>query len=86
VGGTYGYAQNGIAESARRGFTVQTRDTFLKYSKIVTTSGSGTIAKNAADKGVARPRLPLDAARVILSPLVALRIAGTFDTSPAQGG
>jgi len=86
VGGTYGYAENGIAESTRRGFTVQTRDAFLKYSRIVTTSGSETIAKNAADKGVARPRLPLDAARVVLSPLTALRIAGTFDTSPAEGG
>ncbi|MBB4099255.1 filamentous haemagglutinin family protein [Sphingomonas kyeonggiensis] len=86
VGGTYGFAENAIAESTRRGFTVQTRDTFLKYSKIVTTSGSGTLVKNAADKGLARPRLPLDAARVILSPLTALRIAGTFDTSPAEGG
>ncbi|MEP9360952.1 filamentous haemagglutinin family protein [Sphingomonas sp. KR3-1] len=86
VGGTYGYAENGIAESTRHAFTVQTRDTFLKYSDIVVTSGSDTLVKSAADKGMTRPRLPLDAARVILSPLTALRIAGTFDTSPAEGG
>ncbi|ATY34220.1 hypothetical protein CVN68_21530 [Sphingomonas psychrotolerans] len=86
VGGTYGYADTGIAESTRHAFTVQSRDSFLKYSNIVTTSGSNTLVKNASDKGVARPRLPLDAARVILSPLTELRIAGVFDTRAAEGG
>lgn len=86
VGGTFGYADTGIAESTRRAFTVQTRDSFLKYSNIVTTSGSETLVKNAVAKGTARPRLPLDAARVILSPLTELRIAGVFDTRAAEGG
>ncbi|WP_168356039.1 filamentous haemagglutinin family protein [Sphingomonas gei] len=86
VGGSYGYAGTGIAESSRRGFTVQSRDSFLKYSNIVTTSGSETLVKTAAGKGIARPRLPLDAARVILSPLTELRIAGLFDTRAAEGG
>jgi filamentous hemagglutinin family protein len=86
VGGSYGFADTGIAESTRRSFTVQSRDTFTKYSKITTTSGTDTIVKNAAAAGIARSRVPLDAARVVLSPLTELRVAGVFDTTPAKGG
>lgn len=86
VGGTFGYAGTGIAESTRRGFTVQSNETLLKYSHIVATGGTQTIVKNAADKGLGRPRVALDAARVVLSPLTELRIAGAFDTRAAEGG
>lgn len=83
VGGTYGYTGTGIAESTRRSFLVQTKDTFTKYSTIRTTSGSDYLL---GQNGSARPRLPLDAARVVLSPLTELKIAGVFDTRPAEGG
>jgi filamentous hemagglutinin family protein len=86
VGGRYSYAGTGIAESERRSFTVQSKDTFLDYSQILTTSGSKAVTDRAARKDLARPRLPLDAARVILSPLTELRLAGAFDTRAASGG
>ena len=86
MGGTFSTAGTGFADSARRSFTVQSQDSFLKYSRIETTSGSEVLAKLATDKGLMAPRLPLDAARVVLSPLNALRVAGLFDTTAAAGG
>jgi filamentous hemagglutinin family protein len=86
VAGTFGYAASGIAESTRRGFTVQSRDVFLRYSQIAVTSGSQTVVAQAAKLGNDRPRIALDAARVILSPLESLRVAGAFETGAAAGG
>lgn len=86
VGGTYGYAGTGIAESTRHAFTVQTKDVFTRYSSIRTTGGSDYLTGIADKNGTGRPRLPLDAARVVLAPLTELKIAGLFDTSPVEGG
>lgn len=86
VGGRYGYAGNGISESTRHSFTIQSKDVFSKYSTIQPVSGTSLVNDAAAKAGTARPRAPLDAARVVLSPLTELRIAGLFDTSPATGG
>ena len=41
-------------------------------------------AANAS--GIAPPRLPLDAARVVIAPLRSLEVQGVFDTTPATGG
>ena len=86
MAGTFGFAGTGIAESQRRSFTVQTRDTFLDYSRIVTTGGTKAITDAAGQAGRPRPRTPLDAASVVLAPLNELRLAGVFDTRPATGG
>ena len=86
VAGTFGYAGSGLAESTRRSFTVQSRDVFLRYSQIATTSGAQTVVAQAAKLGNDRPRVALDAARVILSPLESLRVAGAFETGAATGG
>ena len=86
VAGTFGYADNGIAESTRHSFTIQSKDVFSRYSRIETTSGTQTVIDQAAKSGNGRPRVALDAARVILSPLEALRVAGAFETSAATGG
>ncbi|MBO9579645.1 MAG: filamentous hemagglutinin family protein [Sphingobium sp.] len=86
VGGTFGYAGTGIAESTRHSFTVQSKDTFLKYSQIITTGGSDYLSHLADKNGTGRPRLPLDAARVVLAPLSELRVAGVFDTTAVDGG
>lgn len=86
LGGTFGYAGTGIAESTRYSFTVQSKDTFGKYSSIKTTSGSDYLTGIAAGNGTGRPRLPLDAARVVLAPLNELKVAGVFDTTPVDGG
>lgn len=83
VGGTYAYAGTGIAESTRHSFTVQTKEVFTKYSSIKTTPGSDYLIGRDPDL---RPRLPLDAARVVLAPLSELKLAGAFDLSPGQGG
>ena len=86
VGGTYGTADSGIAESTRRSFTLQSKAVFDRYSKIETTSASTYLTAVATKAGLPRPRLPLDAARVVLAPLTELRIAGAFDTGAATGG
>ncbi|MDF0545412.1 filamentous hemagglutinin family protein [Sphingobium sp. H39-3-25] len=83
VGGTYAFAGTGISESTRHSFTVQTKDVFTKYSSIKTTSGSDYLTGRDPD---VRPRLPLDAARVVLAPLSELKLAGAFDLSAGEGG
>ena len=86
VGGTFSTAGTAFAESARHSFTVQSRDVFLKYSRIETTGGSQAVIDRATRAGEAPPRLPIDAARVVLAPLAELKVAGVFDTTPAKGG
>ncbi|WP_375287342.1 filamentous haemagglutinin family protein [Sphingomonas sp.] len=86
VGGSFSTAGTGFAESARHSFTVQSRDVFLKYSRIETTGGSQAVIDRATRAGEAPPRLPIDAARVVLAPLAELKVAGVFDTTPAKGG
>ncbi|MFM9976623.1 MAG: filamentous hemagglutinin family protein [Sphingomonadaceae bacterium] len=85
VSGNYVFAGTGLAESTQRSFTLQSGDVVRKSARIETTSGSATITAVAtrADKPV--PRLPVDAARLILSPLTALKIAGFFDTAAGGG-
>lgn len=83
LGGTFAYAGTDIAESTRHSFTVQTKDVFTKYSTIKTTPGSDYLKGLNPD---ARPRLPLDAARVVLAPLNELKVAGVFDLTAGEGG
>ncbi|RIA45984.1 filamentous hemagglutinin-like outer membrane protein [Hephaestia caeni] len=83
VGGTYAFAGTGISESTRHSFTVQTKEVFTKYSSIKTTSGSDYLTGRDPD---GRPRLPLDAARVVLAPLSELKLAGAFDLRAGEGG
>ncbi|WP_257554651.1 filamentous haemagglutinin family protein [Sphingobium sp. CFD-2] len=83
LGGTFAFAGTDIAESTRHSFTVQTKDVFTKYSTIKTTPGSDYLTGLNPD---ARPRLPLDAARVVLAPLNELKVAGVFDLTAGEGG
>jgi filamentous hemagglutinin family protein len=86
LGGVYSTAGTSLTSSQRRSFTLQSQASFLRYSSIRTTSGSVTVQRAAASSGIIAPRLPLDAARVVLDPLRSLEIAGTFDMTPAKGG
>lgn len=86
VGGTYATAGTGLAQSQRRSFTLQSREVFDQYSRIETTSGAKNAERLADHSGLVRPLLPRDAARVVLSPLTSLRVAGAFATDPAQNG
>lgn len=86
MGGTYSTAGTGLADSARRSFTIMSRDTVLTYSRIETTSGTKSISDAANAAGKAPSRLPLDAARVVLAPLASLKIEGTFNMTPGAKG
>ncbi len=86
VGGSYATAGTGFAETQRRSFTVQDRTSFGKFSRIETTVGSVAIREAASDASRAVPRLSLDSARVVLSPLRSLTGTGFFDTVAVSGG
>ncbi len=85
VGGTYATLGTGLVESTRRSFTLQTQDVFKKSSRLETTAGTAALVKLADKNGITVPRLPIDAARVILSPLTELKVAGLLDTSAVGG-
>ena len=86
VGGRYGVAGTGFEQSVRRTFTVQDQDTFRKFSRIELTSASQTFAGLATRDGLAAPRLPSDAARLVLNPLTSLAVATAINAAPANGG
>jgi filamentous hemagglutinin family protein len=86
VGGVYGVAGTDLFESTRRSFTVQSQSTFLQYSRIETTDAA-TAFTNVADKaGLVVPRLPNDAARLVLDPGTSLSIGSAFKADPGEGG
>lgn len=86
VGGHYGVAGTAIEESERRAFTVMNEATLRKYSRIELTSGTKTFTELAARTKTVLPRLPADAARIVLTPLSELRIASPFTGTPGSGG
>ena len=86
VGGRYGVSGTAIAESQRRSFTVMSQATLRKYSQIELTSATDTFDRLAKRDGLAVPRLPRDAARLVLTPLSELSIGSPFLTLPASGG
>jgi filamentous hemagglutinin family protein len=85
LGGSYATRGTGLVESTRRSFTLQTQDVIKRSSRLETTFGTSALVARAEKSGTTVPRLPIDAARVILSPLSDLKVAGLLDTS-APGG
>ena len=86
VGGRYGVAGTAIEAAQRTGFTVQSQATIRKFSNLQLTSASQTFGDLAARDGLAIPRLPADAARLVLNPLSELSINTKFLTTPASSG
>ncbi|OYW16586.1 MAG: hypothetical protein B7Z39_01005 [Novosphingobium sp. 12-64-8] len=86
LNGTYGTAGTTYRESTVRSFTLQTADTFGKYSKIQTTSGTKAFNDLAVQQGKVAPRSPIDAARFVISPAESFTVDGLFDVAPATGG
>ena len=86
VSGEYGVAGADSASSSLVTFDVQPQSTFLKYSNIVLTSGDAKFAAVAATDGVAAPRLPIDAGRLVLDPVSDLSILTPLMTTPGAGG
>lgn len=86
VSGYYGSAGGQNASSSLLTFTVQSQSTFEKYSNIALTSANTQFAATAAANGVAAPRLPVDAARLVLDPVLALAVDSPILTKPGAGG
>lgn len=86
VTGYYGSGTTGLRESTLRTFSVQTEKTFRQYSNIVTTSATKTFADQATRDGLALPRSPLDAGRIILEPIEQLLLEASLSTQPGSGG
>ncbi|OYU36050.1 filamentous haemagglutinin family protein [Novosphingobium sp. PASSN1] len=86
IGGTFGTAGTTFQESQRRSFTVQSAETFRKYSKLQVTSGTENFDKLADKQGRAAPRSPLDAARFVINPGETFTANGTFDVAAAAKG
>lgn len=86
VTGYFGWGVTGQRESTLRTFSVQNRATFRQYSNIITTSASQVFADAATRDGLAIPRLPVDAARIVLEPVERLILEASLDTSVGTGG
>lgn len=86
VGGTFGTAGTAFRDSQRRSFTVQSADTFKKYSKLQVTSGTENFDKLADKQGRAAPRSPLDAARFVIRPGESFTVNGSFDVGASGKG
>lgn len=84
--GYYGSAATGLRESTLRTFSVQNATTFRQYSNIVTTSATKAFADKATRNGLALPRSPLDAGRIILEPIEKLILEASLSTNPGTGG
>lgn len=69
-----------------RAFDVQSQDVFLKYSKIVLTTGDDYFAKQAAHDNATVPQLARDAGRLVLAPTRSLTVNGSMQTAAATGG
>jgi filamentous hemagglutinin family protein len=76
----------GTIQSTPHLFDIKTGAVINSYSDIALTSANTAFAAQAAAAGIATPRLPLDADRLVLNPMIALDLSGTFETMPASGG
>ncbi len=86
VAGSYGVAGTDLTESQRRSFTVQSQEVFSKFSRIELTDGAESFTELAERQETALPRLPVDAARIVINPLATLAIGAGFNTRAAAGG
>lgn len=83
VGGAYGVAGTDIFGNVRYSFTVSPQSTIRQYSNIITTSATSAFRTLASSTGGTLPRLPNDAARVVIKAGSSLSISSQFDTTAA---
>ncbi|HEY2446612.1 MAG TPA: filamentous hemagglutinin family protein [Rhizomicrobium sp.] len=86
VSGYFGVAGTNTRSATPNAFEVQPQSSFLQYSDIALTSADAYFPQLAAKAGNVTPRLPIDAARLILAPLQSLVVNTTFLTTPGAGG
>jgi filamentous hemagglutinin family protein len=84
--GYYGTAGGLSASSNLVTFEVQTQATFSQYSNIALTSANTKFAAVAAANHTPTPRLPVDAGRLVIDPVLALQIDAPMLTSAGSGG
>jgi hypothetical protein len=65
-------------------FDVQSQSVFRQESNIALTFGARTFAADAALAGTPTPQLPIDAGRLILSPVDSLDLGAAFETTPSS--
>jgi filamentous hemagglutinin family protein len=86
VGGVVGIAGTNIVDPLRRSFSVQSQAVFTRYSQIVAGDVADKIATEAAQSNLIVPRLPNDAARIVIDPESGLTIGNRFDTTARTSG
>ncbi|HUO99045.1 MAG TPA: filamentous hemagglutinin family protein [Rhizomicrobium sp.] len=86
VSGYFGDAGTGKYDSTILSFDVQSQSVFRNFSDIALTYASTAFSDLAEHNGVAVPRLPVDAGRLILNPVQSLSIDAAIETAPADGG
>ena len=84
--GYFGTAGTALSQSTLRTFSVQPPTTFRNASQIATTSADATFPAVAARNGLASPRVPIDAGRLVLSAITSITADATFQTDAAPGG
>jgi filamentous hemagglutinin family protein len=84
--GYFGVAGVNTRASSLDVFDIQSQALIHQESDIALTYGAATFAADAAHDGTVTPQLPIDAGRLILSPLTALTLDGSFLTTPGAGG
>ncbi|NII54851.1 filamentous haemagglutinin family protein [Luteibacter sp. SG786] len=76
----------GARDARASSFTVQSADTWGKYSEYALTSASTFFTDKAAANGDVVPRLAADAGRLTIAATAALTLGATLDAAPAKGG
>jgi filamentous hemagglutinin family protein len=82
--GYFGVAGVNTRSASPSVFDVQTQATVLKESNLAQTRGDIYFSNLAVHNGVPTPPLPIDADRLILSPLIGLTLDASFETTPAN--
>jgi filamentous hemagglutinin family protein len=82
--GYFGVAGVNMRSATPAVFDVQSQATVLNESKIAQTQGAVYFSALAAHNDVPTPPLPIDAGRLILSPLTGLTLDASFETAPAD--
>ncbi len=86
VAGRYGDAPSKAEDSSWRAFTVQSQDVIRSYSNIALTSATAAFTTKANHDEAPIPRLPGDAARLVLKPVLSLNLGADFNTAPGDKG
>jgi len=86
VTGYFTDSLTGARDARASSFTVQSADTWGKYSEYALTSASTFFTGKASADGDVAPRLTADAGRLTIAATAALTLGAALDAAPAKGG